>query len=330
MSDLRAVINDHWRALGAVQRGTAWLTSALPVESAGLPMLCAIGPDGNRHLLVPLPPGDRPRPDLRSAAVHLLPLTLEPEARPVHYADLVLLRADLAEIFTGLCADVLAALAAEPDDVLVAIGQVLGGWRELLRSGSKLGIEQLAGLFGELTVLNRLLDLRPDLLKSWQGPLRAPQDFVLNASAIEVKATASSEGRIVRIHGIDQLAAPAGGLMLWWLRLDTGDTGGIAVPELIRSTARRLDRPQDLWQLLARSGYFMADADRYKGLHFTVVEEAHYRVAEDFPRIVAASLASDLPPGVSDVRYAVDLNFAPAPMQEDEVADFLDSMVGRG
>lgn len=329
MSDLRAVVSDHWTALDSSQRGPAWLTSALPVESAGLPMLCAIGPDGNRHLLVPLPPGDRPRPDIRSAAVHLLPLTLESNSRPVHYTDLVLLRTDLAEIFTGLCADVLAALATGPTDVLLVITQVLNGWRELLRSGSQLGIEQLAGIFGELTVLNSLLDLRADLLASWKGPLHAPQDFIVGSHAIEVKATVSSEGRTVRIHGIDQLAAPSGGLMLWWLRLSTAGVDGIALPELIESTAARVGRPQDLWQLLARSGYFMADADRYGGIRFTVLDEAHYLVGEDFPRIVSTSLTADLPAGVSDVRYAIDLNLAPAPMQREEFADFLRAMVSR-
>jgi hypothetical protein len=329
MSDLRAVISDHWAALDAAERGSAWLTSALPVESAGLPMLCAIGPDGNRHLLVPLPPGDRPRPDLRSAAVHLLPLTLQPDSRPVHYVDLVLLRSDLAEIFTGLCADVLAALATGPADALLVIAQVLDGWRELLRSGSQLGIEQLAGLFGELTVLTRLLDLRADLLTSWQGPLRAPQDFIVDSHAIEVKATASSEGRTVRIHGIDQLAAPSGGLMLWWFRLDTATTDGTTLPELVGAIGKRVSRPQDLWQLLARSGYLLADAERYGGMRFVVVDEAQYLVEEGFPRLVSTDLSSGIPAGVSDVRYAVDLDLAPAPMQRKEVSDFLNAMVGR-
>ncbi len=310
MSDLRTVVQDHWAALAAARREPGWLTSAVPVETAGRSVLCALAPDGKRHLLVPQAPGSRVRPDMRAAAVHLLPLILEADGEPVHYADLGLLREDLADIFTGLCADVIAALATTPPDAMVVVSQVLDGWHALLRSGSQLGIEQLAGIFGELTVLNSLLDLHADLLMSWRGPLRSPQDFVRGPWAIEVKTTVSTEGRAVRIHGIDQLAtSPSGGLMLWWMRLDTSSTGGTSVPEIVESTSRRVARPQELWQLLARSDYYTADAQRYGGARFEIVEEARYRVTDTFPRIVCASFPESLPPGVSDVRLTVTKPF---------------------
>jgi hypothetical protein len=328
MTGLRSVITDHWTALGNARQNSGWLTSELPVLVAGMPLLCALSPERKRHLLVPVPSADYARSDTRAAAVQLLPLTLEAASVRVEYASLVLLRDDLVDIFTGLCADVVAALAAGSAEPLVVVAQVLDGWRELFRSGSQLGIEQLAGLFGELRLLNALLDRDTSLLHAWRGPLRSPHDFVLNRKAVEVKATTTSEGRSVRIHGVDQLAAPKDGdLMLQWMRLNTSDPAGRSLPEIVESTARRIERPQELLQLLARVGYFMADRHRYDGIRFVVAEEACYRVVETFPRIVASAFAGEVPAGISDVRYTLDLDLGPAPMQKDEIEEFLQAMV---
>jgi hypothetical protein len=330
MTDLRAVIADHWTALESAPRSRKWLTSALPVDAAGAPVLCAVGPQGNRHLLVPLPADEAVNADVRAAAVHLVPLVLESDAGPRTYANLVLLREDLADIFTALCADVIAALAAELATPLVVVSQVLDGWHELFRSGSQLGIEQLAGLFGELLFLNSLLDLDPGLIRTWQGPLRAVHDFIAGDRAVEVKASAAIEGRSVRIHGLDQLTAPPGGeLMVRWMRLDTSNGAGVSLPELVESTTERVTRPRELWQLLAGAGYLMADRERYGGIRFTLAEEAGYRVDEDFPRIVPASFVDGVPTGVSAVRYTVDLDCAPPPMQIEEIADFMKAMARR-
>jgi hypothetical protein len=207
---------------------------------------------------------------------------------------------------------------------------VLDGWRELFRSGSQLGIQQLAGLFGELLFLNALLDLDPTLLHAWQGPLRAAHDFAVGNRAVEVKASAAIEGRAVRIHGLDQLTVPPNGeLMVRWMRLDTSDAGGVSLPELVESTSMRVGRPYELWQLLARAGYFLADREKYGGLRFTAIEEAGYRVTEDFPRVVPESFIGGVPAGISGLRYTLDLDLAPPPMQQDEVADFMKAMAGR-
>jgi len=299
----------------------------LPVEAAGSPVLCALGPDGKRHLLVPIPPHAVVQADIRAAAVHLLPLSLQAGADPRAYANLVLLRDDLVDIFTGLCADVVAVLAVGTAEPIVVVEQVLDGWHELFRKGGQLGIEQLAGLFGELLFLNVLLDRDPRLVTAWQGPLRSPHDFVVNSWAAEVKATASAEGRTVRIHGLDQLAVPpGGGLMLRWMRLETSVAAGTSLPEIVDSTTKRVGRPREFWQLLARAGYLIADGEKYGGIRFTLVEEASYRVTEDFSRVVPSSLIGGVPVGISHLSYTLDLDLGPAPMQADEISDFLNTM----
>ncbi|GIE87359.1 hypothetical protein Are01nite_38390 [Actinoplanes regularis] len=278
--------------------------------------------------MVPVPVGHHIRADTRAAAVHLLPLSLQAESGTRSYANLALHRADLSDIFTGLCADVIAALAAEPEDPLTVVGQVIDGWHELFRSGRQLGVEQLAGLYGELHFLDSLLDLDLDSVGAWHGPNRAPHDFLANGRAAEIKVTVSDEGRPARIHGIDQLVEPpGGGLMLRWMRLDTADAGGRSLPELVAAIADRVHRPREFWHLLAQAGYMIADQEKYAGVRFTVVEEASFRVSDGFPRIVPSSFSEGLPPGLSNVRYTIDLDFAPPPMQRDEVVEFMTALV---
>ncbi|MCU7722283.1 PD-(D/E)XK motif protein [Actinoplanes sp. KI2] len=321
---------DHWAALDAQPRSSAWLTSALPVSIEAAPVLCAIGPDRKRHLLVPVKSSDVVPADTRAAAVHLLPLVLEAGSRASCYANLVLLRDDLAHIFTGLCADVIGALSFRRATPLAVVEEVLDGWHELFRSGAQLGIERLAGLCGELFFLNSLLDIDLALADAWQGPLRSPHDFVANGWHAEVKATASTEGRSVRIHGLDQLVPPSGGgLMLRWMRLDTADGTGTSIPELVDRITARVGRPREFWQLLARCGYLVADRDKYSGIRFTVMEEASYRITEQFPRVVPTSFVNGVPAGLSDFRYTLDLDLAPAPMQKDEISDFMNAMAGK-
>jgi Putative PD-(D/E)XK family member, (DUF4420) len=328
--DLRKIVAEHWDALTAAA-GPEWLTSDLPVEVAGLPVKCAVDAEGSWHLLVPVTDRDDVQPDTRAAAVHLVPRTLQDRAEPIRYADLALLRPDLREIFTGLCTDVVGALALGPADALSAVREVLNGWHELLRSGPALGPEQLAGLFGELTILNLLLDRSPDAVTMWTGPLLT-HDFSRGGLAVEVKSTISRDGRVVRINGIDQLSPPPGGeLVLWWLRFDTSSSSGTSVPEIVASTAVRVGDAATLFRLLARVGYHLADAGRYGGVRFTQVEQAAYSVTGDFPRIVPASIPGGIPPGIRDLVYTVDLEATPAPvpLSTVESSEFLQMMAER-
>jgi hypothetical protein len=321
------VIQDHWDALDAAPASSEWLTSALPVEVDGRSMLCARGPEGKRHLLTPMASADRVEVDLDAAAVHLVPVVLERGHKRVHFADLRLVRSDLEDVFTGLCAEVVAAVAASPEAAFLAVSQVLDTWRELFRSGSRLSLEAMAGLFAELSVLEQLLIRDGNSLGSWKGPFRAPQDFTSGSWAIEVKATTSAEGSSVRIHGMDQLVVkPDGGLMLWWMRLDVVNPDGRTIPEQVEVLKKYAARPQELLRLLARAGYYSADAETYGGVRFTISEQQHHRVLDDFPRIVPESFPEPLH-GISDVRYTLDLSECPALLDRGEVKSFLDRMV---
>jgi len=124
------------------------------------------------------------------------------------------------------------------------IGSVLG-YRTAILSGplfatgtSALGPSRLAGLFGELVVLERLLERRGDAANLWTGPSGHRHDFTGVTRSVEVKTSTATEGRRVRIHGLDQLEAPSGaGLDLVWVRVEQ-NASGRSVPALV----------EDLWR----------------------------------------------------------------------------------
>jgi hypothetical protein len=58
---------------------------------------------------------------------------------------------------------------------------------------------------------------------------------------------------------------------------------------------------------LASANYSPLHADRYRELHFRIVDERLYRVANDFPRLSSASFVNGLPAGIERVEYKVNL-----------------------
>jgi putative PD-(D/E)XK family protein DUF4420 len=306
---LRQVLDDHWRALAdkpAVLSPNRMLTSELPVSVAAGPLMVALDQEGQRHLLVPLRAGQRLRHPVSGLALLLRERPLESADSYDRYADLGCLRTDLDEIFTGLCADVLLTVEREPVRPVRALYEVLERWRSLFQtSSSTLGPDQLAGLFGELIILTRLLSLDPSASDFWKGPGGNRHDFVVGNCSIEAKTSTTAEGRRIRVHGADQLSTPAGGsLDLAWIRLEQVAVGGTSVVDLVDTACHVADDQADLLTRLSEVGYRVADADRYRDLRFTVAEELWYAVDERFPRVDPAAVPAE----VLDVDYTLELS----------------------
>ncbi|MGW7435858.1 PD-(D/E)XK motif protein [Streptomyces sp. NPDC054849] len=272
--------------------------------------------EGMRHLLVPISRTDRLDDDRRSAGVHLASRVLLVDDMPVRFADLVCRRRDLAGVFTGLVADVCARVAAEPQGAPFRIAQTLNFWRLLL--GGQPGhwtVPRLAGLFAELTVLERLLVVRPTAVAAWQGPTGCAQDFRSTHHAIEVKATTSSGGRIVRIHGVDQLEVPTTGtLHLAWFRvvISSGSVGR-SIRDLIDSCRDKAAAVDVLDARLVALGITAEVDAAVTDTRFESTDERWYEVDEAFPRIVPEGfIKGAAPTGVSGVEYLVDLDNVPA------------------
>lgn len=295
----------------------------LRVDTADGRLLAAVDHDGNRRLMVPVAANQKIRDGLVGPVLSLRKRPLESPETYQNYADLGCHRRDMDDLFTLLCADVLEAVEAMPGTPLKALYRVLNRWKELFQpQRALLGPEQVAGLFGELTVLNRLLAQESSAHRLWRGPEGYRHDFVGVNLAIEVKSATHGEARRPRIHGLGQLEQPeSGDLWLAWYRIERVVKGGLGVDELVERALHLCDDEVAVLGLLAGAGYHHADADHYRDLRFRATEERWYKVDEAFPKLTGQQLsAAGIEVSVLDVDYTVDLSVEPpVPMDEDEV-----------
>ncbi|MET7390166.1 PD-(D/E)XK motif protein [Streptomyces sp. NPDC005529] len=337
MSDeaLRSLIEERWTALEAEQpKSERHLRVAqLPIATTADPLSVAVDHAGHRHLLLPIHSHRKVRPGLDGPVLTLRRRALEDEETYQAYADLACLRDDLSDLFTDLCVDVLDAIAALPENPVKALYRVLDRWKALFKTQSApLGPDQLAGLFGELLILARILEEDPSASRLWRGPHGHRHDFSNGATAVEVKASVENEGRRPRIHGLDQLDPPQSGtLWLAWFRLrrTPGDSSTTGFLELVRRALELCDDESALLELFARAGYHLSDTDRYRDVHFAVSEERWYRVDPNFPGLTRRTLsAAGVPVSAIDVEYTIDLSGeTPAPLPPVQVPRILDDLI---
>jgi hypothetical protein len=306
---LRDVLEHVWADLPQAAPG-ALVTGALALPLPAGPAL--LGRDGTSlpHLLLPV--AVPPRLDLRFAGVRVQVRTLTIGNHPQHFVDLACLRDGLARVFLSLAVDVCAGLAADPTDPGTTVGRVVDEWRALLApGGTNWSRARCAGLFGELMILLRLLDADPGAAAWWTGPAGEAHDFRTGAAAIEVKTTLGAEGRLITVHGWDQLEVPAGGaLHLVWLRVREADApAGVSVREMILRARAATAHPSAFdsrVSLLALPAPPDPEIDRRC---FVPQEERWYAVNDKFPRIVPSSfVAGAVPGGIADLSYRIDLD----------------------
>lgn len=196
---------------------------------------------------------------------------------------------------------------------------VLAKWRRFwsgVPSGA-LSIEQQVGLFGELYFLSRWLceALGPGrAVGTWRGPAGARNDFELPGLGIEVKTTKRVDAVHI-IHGLDQLLEPAGGaLLLFGLSVRDEASATESLPRLVREVRGRLNEDFDSLNafdtLLYAAGYDDQLEAEYAKLMLRVRTEGLYRVADDFPRLIPASIVGGVPTGIGAVSYEIRLDAA--------------------
>lgn len=313
-----SVLEDRWRLLESTGSPTSRdgvKTAAVGLEVAGAEVAAAIDADGLRHLLVPLRADQRVRRSTEEGSV------LSVRERPLddgvvrrRYLSIGCLKAELNDAFTSVCADVVDAVRSAPEHQVKASLAAIERWRELLKvSRPHLTTAQLAGLFGELTLLTRLLAGDPSATVLWTGPIGHRHDFADGLNAIEVKTSTTGDATVVRIHGLDQLdASPGGRLDLMWLHVEHS-AAGASVPQLVAEALRLADDAALLTTRLEALGYRLSEAAAYGEVRFTVLDERWYGVAEAFPRLTVSQLEdAGLALQVSDVHYTVDLGAAAA------------------
>ncbi|MEV4940048.1 PD-(D/E)XK motif protein [Streptomyces zaomyceticus] len=312
---LRRLLEQLWARLDVESRSapaTLMLSAELKIDTPHGPLRLGLDSDGHRHLLVPIAPDQRLETDRRSAGVHLTDRVLLAEDAPVRFADLSCRRPDLNEIFTGLVADVCTRIATEPDSGPSRIAQTLSSWRLLLSGqAARWTPQRMAGLFAELTVLERLLRLSPAAAVAWLGPTGCAQDFRARDTCLEVKASLATEGRTIRVHGINQLETPeTGSLSLSWFRVvESSVRSAQSITDIMTSCRSRTNSPAVLDERLQSIGIGTESPPILSDVRFEITDERWYSVDDSFPKIVPTTFENGTSPaGVSGLEYLVDLN----------------------
>ena len=217
------------------------------------------------------------------------------------------------ELFSMMSVNVLRQLEqldmSKPRLILDAFLVRVQEWQHFMANSRRkpLSAERQVGLQGELMMLEMLTEHAQSpllALNFWQGPLMAPQDFYVEAGAIEVKSTARASGFFARINSIEQLDAERWPMYLCGLRFVEADTGESLQQAIVRSTQKMQSAGlgKQFEALLLMSGYLAEHADRYDR-QLSCTESKCFLVSEDFPCL----RRSGLPAPIRRVSYDIDI-----------------------
>ncbi|HRW54512.1 MAG TPA: PD-(D/E)XK motif protein [Phycisphaerae bacterium] len=238
------------------------------------------------------------------------------------------------DLFHSLCLDIVSCVSnAENEKEMVhkALARTWR-WHHLLRGGRdhRLSPEEQKGLIGELVVLERhLIGVlnAADAVSAWVGPLGAPKDFQTGRVCIEVKTRRGGATPHVKVSSESQLdESGLHALFLFVIDLDRApadsDVGHTLtdIVSRVRNTVENLDAAAvvALENVLAAGGF--RSADDYSDMRWVEGSVRAYRVTNGFPRLAA----SDIPVGVSSVRYEIALSQCePFGLEAEEVERFV-------
>jgi len=328
--DLNQVFEDILRSTKAspVLVGTLRLVESGLNLSTG-PVLIGIDQNECRHFLVPLAfIPEKPRIDDESRGIVMAERPYQATGGQRYFVDVACEDEDLNRLFAIVAQEMIEALKLDPAaDSFNTIIKVLSHWRQLLgrRPSGVLSDEKLAGLWAELNLLKKLVELDINsAFKRWEGPTGAVHDFVLEGFHVECKATLIRGGWKVKVNGLLQLAAPPDKeLRLALFRL-ARTAVGVSVPDLIEDLCRMgLDRAI-LLERLAALGYHVADEVGYLERRFTLEEARVYQVLEGFPRLIEDSLREPLHDAIQRLSYLIDL----ATAEEYILVDTIEGTLG--
>ena len=232
-------------------------------------------------------------------------------------------------IWPHLVEELLEAISLSCENRPKGIIKALKGWKSFWPKEKKneLSAELRQGLFGELCLLNWLLDkeVRPETaLGAWMGPNKRLHDFQFQGSHVEVKANASKR-RVVTISDLRQLdESSAGRLFLAHMSLVKTEKKEHSLSALVEKIERKLtDSQKDLMTMkLKISRWFQLPQKLRDETIFYSKAPEFFTVIEGFPRL----LGNDLRTGVSVTKYKISLPASHDPKFAADAAEVLASI----
>ena len=225
------------------------------------------------------------------------------------------------DLFTTMVHDIVHTLRTGAPPSIEALLRRIHLWQDFMSrgSGALLGPEEEIGLFGELHVLELLLEHVPHpavLLEAWTGPAGGLHDFVFGSGAIEVKTTLSSEGFRATIASLEQLdPAVRSPLHVAAVRL-AARQGGLTLPEQVARLRERFPSGGVFDIRLLQAGYLAGMAEHHVR-RFVVPEFRLIEVDGRFPHLTPRSV----PAGILSARYTIELDTTPS--RQPDLSGFL-------
>lgn len=216
----------------------------------------------------------------------------------------------LEEVFTLLCWDLMDSTHDKDNPIEKLINRYYS-WHKLLQKGNGLLLSntQIKGLIGELLYLEKVIEKYGEeiAINSWVGPDGFDQDFILLDKWVEVKATTiSADG--VTISSLQQLERnDYGELSIFFMdKTSRNDNTAYSLEKVICSIENKLTTQNSrdkFWCKLMRCGCLKYHLSRYSEPLYRVAENRTYCVKEDFPRLIRATVPTE----VISVKYVISL-----------------------
>jgi len=281
-------------------------------------LIAALDSEGRRHYLILLGENDSGFKDTQTRGISVETRDLMmPRHADGRYMDIICHDTAGHEAFDLIGGEIANKLATEGENVCEIVSCVIAKWRRFWGQLPKqmLSREQQIGLFSEIWFLYVWVIPKIGVeyaISGWRGPAKSRHDFEWPGLSIEVKGTTSIRGRIHSIHGLEQLTYPETGRLLFFsLRMREEAGANNSLPTLISECRKRLEKAPDYLSLfehaLAKAGYSAAYNDEYSLIRYRVVDEALFRVEENFPKIDKNSFYKGIPPGIEKVDYEINL-----------------------
>lgn len=211
-----------------------------------------------------------------------------------------------------------------------SLDNAVEAFRDTIAKKRRLSDEQVAGLSGELLLLELLMDRfgTERAVEMWVGPEAEEHDFGLPNYDLEVKTTLS-EKRIHVISGSNQLK-PREEAELWLLSFQLTRVGvgrGISLDELC---IKLIDKAGPLHRALksglSKAGWSTEDYGLYQTRFDLRNKPRAYHVTEQFPAITDERLTGIVPRHdlISDVRYRIDVTALNYGCPGDDLRNFVE------
>lgn len=199
-------------------------------------------------------------------------------------------------------------------DIDKAVNIVISKWRYFLAAPKSniLKEDEIVGLIGELTLLNKLIDkISFDSIDYWVAN-NGEEDFIFESSIIEVKSTQKDKHEHI-INGIDQLAFNPlkRKFILSIIFNKSNSSNSISLPVIISTCSDKLssfpDKQGLFYSILKKRGYDIRDEEQYFEFSYEFIRGGYFEVDESFPKLTQNELKSSLNSRISKIRYTIDM-----------------------